>query len=249
MTGQRGSRVHPQHHALPSSVPIILSRKLSQCRPRPIRGHKFGIEPDGLALLSQPPVQFVVLRARQRRVVSARRVPRPPPKHSQDEGFHRSLGAAQPVSSSSGPQRRGHGHGRGALEERGAYRSLAASHDARVGPLQDLDGAAQVSGRQGRAGVAAHDHVARSNFARRVDAGGKKSLRVGQDPYRWKPFRNYLGHGGRVRAVGHDHLHGSRVVLREHGVESVSDRGFLVASRNDDGDRRMDRFHASKDNP
>ena len=248
MTGQRGARVHPQHHALPSSVSEILVRKLRQGRARPVRNQKCGVEPHDMTSLSQPPVQFVVLRARQRRIVSARLVPRLPPKHSQEGGLNRSLGAAQSVSGSSDPQRRRHRHGSDALEERGADRVLAASHVARAGPLQGLHGAPKVSGRQLRAGVATHDHIARGNFACRVDAGGKEPLRVGDDPHRRVPLFNYLGSGGRFRAVGYDHLHGTRVVLGQHGVEGFRNCGFLVASRDDDGDRGKGRFHAGKGN-
>ncbi len=248
MTGQCGARVHPQNHALPSSVSEILVRKLPQGCARLVQNKECGVEPHGLASLSQPPVQFVILRARQRLVVSVHRLPRLPPKRSQDDTLHRPLGAAQPVSGSSDPQRRRRRHGDDTLEERGADRLLAASHVARAGPLQGLHGAAKVSGRQLRAGVATHDHVARSNLARRVDAEGKEPLRVGDDPHRRVPLFNYLGSGGRFRAVGYDHLQGTRVVLGQHGIEGFSDRGFLVASRDDDGDRGRGRFHADKDN-
>ena len=223
------ARMPAQHHALPASVVEVLARERRHRAARPVANRQGRVEPDRAARRAQPPVEFVVLVARERRIETARGLERLAPKRPERHRVHRPRCTAGPVARAAGAEAARHRERHRALEQGVADGLQAPAHVGRTRAAERRHGAAHVVRRQHAARVAAHRHRVAGRGQRPVDPGGGNPPRVGDHAHLRQHGAGRLGGGGSVGAVGDDHLHRPVVVLRRERAERLRQRRRLVA--------------------
>ena len=176
------SRMARQHHPLPPAVGEVLARECAEARPRTVGRAQRRVEPHRLAAGAEPPVELVVLVARERLVESARRLQRGAAERAQPHRVGRALRPAEAVARVARAERRRHRVRDGAAERRRACGALRPADHGRAGALERRHGEAHIVRRQQRARVAAHHDRVRGGRHRAVEPGRGRARGVGEEP-------------------------------------------------------------------